>query len=137
MPIIKEAIEQGKALPYDFLMKILFTAITIGVGFRGGEMVPTFFIGATLGCTVGSFIGIDPGFAAAIGFIAMFCAVMNCPIASIILSIEVFGAGGLLYFAIAAAVSYLLSGYYGLYTSQKIMYSKLTAKFINMDTKPL
>lgn len=137
MPIIKEAIEQGKALPYDFLLKILFTAITIGVGFRGGEMVPTFFIGATLGCTVGSFVGIDPGFAAAIGFIAMFCAVMNCPIASIILSIEVFGAGGLLYFAIAAAVSYLLSGYYGLYTSQKIMYSKLTAKFINMDTKPL
>ena len=137
MPIIKEAIEQGKALPYDFLLKIVFTAITIGVGFRGGEMVPTFFIGATLGCTVGSFIGIDPGFAAAIGFIAMFCAVMNCPIASIILSIEVFGAGGLLYFAIAAAVSYLLSGYYGLYTSQKIMYSKLTAKFINMDTKPL
>ena len=137
MPIIKEAIEQGKALPYDFLLKILFTAITIGVGFRGGEMVPTFFIGATLGCTVGSFVGIDPGFAAAIGFIAMFCAVMNCPIASIILSIEVFGAGGLLYFAIAAAVSYLLSGYYGLYTSQKIIYSKLTAKFINMDTKPL
>ena len=137
MPIIKEAIEQGKALPYDFFLKIVFTAITIGVGFRGGEMVPTFFIGATLGCTVGSFVGVDPGFAAAVGFIAMFCAVMNCPIASIILSIEVFGASGLLYFAIAAAVSYLLSGYYGLYTSQKIMYSKLTAKFINMDTKPL
>ena len=67
----------------------------------------------------------------------MFCAVMNCPIASIILSIEVFGAGGIIFFAIASAVSYLLSGYYGLYTSQKIVYSKLKAEFINMDTKPL
>ena len=137
MWVIREAIEQGHALPYDFVLKIIFTAITIGVGFRGGEMVPTFFIGATLGCTVGSFIGIEPGFAAAIGFIAMFCAVMNCPIASIILSIEVFGAEGIIFFAVACAVSYLLSGYYGLYTSQKIMYSKLKAEFINADTKPL
>ncbi|MBR0414088.1 MAG: chloride channel protein [Clostridia bacterium] len=137
MAVIQEAIEQGKALPYDFVLKIVFTAITIGVGFRGGEMVPTFFIGATLGCTLGSLLGINPAFAAALGFIAMFCAVMNCPIASIILSIEVFGAGGILFFAIVSAVSYLLSGYYGLYTSQKIMYSKLKAEFINMDTKPL
>lgn len=137
MMIIKEAIEQGKALPYDFVLKIIFTAITIGVGFRGGEMVPTFFIGATLGCTVGSLIGLSPSFGAAIGFVAMFCAVMNAPIASIILSIEVFGTEGLLFFAIACAVSYLLSGYYGLYTSQKIIYSKLKAEFINADTKPL
>ena len=137
MWVIKAAIEQGNALPYDFVMKIIFTAITIGVGFRGGEMVPTFFIGATLGCTAGSLLGLDPSFAAAIGFIAMFCAVMNCPIASIILSIEVFGAQGLLFFAIASAVSYMLSGYYGLYTSQKIVYSKLKAEFINTDTKPL
>ncbi len=137
MAIIKAAIEEGKALPYDFVLKIILTAITIGTGFRGGEMVPTFFIGATLGCTLGGILGIDPSFAAALGFIAMFCAVMNCPIASIILSIEVFGAGGIIFFAIASAVSYLLSGYYGLYTSQKIVYSKLKAEFINMDTKPL
>ena len=137
MNVIRAAIEQGEALPYDFVLKIIFTAITIGVGFRGGEMVPTFFIGATLGCTLGGILGINPAFAAALGFIAMFCAVMNCPIASIILSIEVFGAGGLLFFAIVCAVSYLLSGYYGLYTSQKIIYSKLKAEFINMDTKPL
>ena len=137
MQVIRSAIEQGQALPYDFVLKIIFTAITIGVGFRGGEMVPTFFIGATLGCSLGSLIGLEPSFAAAIGFVAMFCAVMNSPIASIILSIEVFGAQGLLFFAIACAVSYLLSGYYGLYTSQKIIYSKLKAEFINKDTKPL
>ena len=137
MAVIREAIEQGKALPYDFVLKIIFTAITIGVGFKGGEMVPTFFIGATLGCTFGSLIGLSPSFAAAIGFVAMFCAVMNAPIASIILSIEVFGTQGLLFFAVACAVSYLLSGYYGLYTSQKIIYSKLKAEFINAETKSL
>lgn len=137
MSVITAAIEKGEALPYDFILKIIFTAITIGCGFRGGEMVPTFFIGATLGCTAGGLLGLDPSFGAAIGFVAMFCAVMNCPIASIILSTEVFGAQGLLFFAIASAVSYLLSGYYGLYTSQKIVYSKLKAEYINMDTKPL
>lgn len=137
MNIIKAAIEEGKARPYDFIMKTVFTAITIGCGLKGGEMVPTFFVGATLGCFAGGLIGINPAFAAAIGFIAMFCAVMNCPIASLILSIEVFGTGGIIFFAIACAVSYLLSGYYGLYTSQKIMYSKLTAEFINKDTKPM
>ena len=137
MGIIKTAIEEGKARPYDFIMKTIFTAITIGCGLKGGEMVPTFFVGATLGCVVGGLIGMNPAFAAAIGFIALFCAVMNCPIASLVLSIEVFGAGGIIFFAIACAVSYLLSGYYGLYTSQKIVYSKLTAEYINKDTKPM
>lgn len=137
MNIIRQAIEQGKANPYDFLLKTLFTAVTIGCGLRGGEMVPTFFVGSTLGCVVGSLLGINPAFGAAVGFIAMFCSVMNCPIAAIILSVEVFGARGIIYYAIACAVSYLLSGYYGLYSSQKIIYSKLTAEYINMDTKPL
>lgn len=137
MSIIRSAIEQGKARPYDFIVKVIFTAVTLGCGLKGGEMIPTFFVGATLGCTVGGLLGLNPAFGAAIGFVAMFCAVMNCPIASIILSVEVFGARGIIYFAIACAVSYMLSGYYGLYSSQKIVYSKLTAKYINMDTKPL
>ena len=137
MGIIEKAVESGEAVPYAFAVKILFTAITIGCGLKGGEMVPTFFIGATLGCTAGSLIGLDPAFSAALGFIGMFCAVMNCPIAGIIMSVEVFGARGIVYFAIVCAVSYLLSGYYGLYSSQKIMYSKLTAEFVNKDTKIL
>ena len=109
--------------------------ITIGAGFKGGEIVPTFFIGATFGCVVGHLFGLNPGFAAAIGMIAMFCGVLNCPIASIVLSIELFGSKGFILFAIAAGVSYMLSGYYGLYSSQKIMYSKLKAEYINKDTK--
>ncbi len=125
----------GNARPEAFALKILFTAITIGCGFKGGEIVPTIFIGSTFGCVFGSLIGLDPSFGAAIGFICLFCGVVNCPLASILLSVEVFGAGGLVYFAIGAGVAYMLSGYYGLYSSQKILYSKLKAEYININAK--
>ncbi len=133
MPVIARAIG-GSALPYAFLLKILFTAITIGFGFKGGEIVPTFFIGATFGCTIGALLGLPSGFGAAIGLVALFCGVVNCPIASIFLSIELFGIGGLLYFALACAFSFALSGYFGLYSSQKIIYSKTRAEYININT---
>ncbi len=125
----------GSARPEAFALKILFTAVTIGAGFKGGEIVPTFFIGSTFGCVAGSLLGLDPGFAAAVGLIALFCGVVNSPIASMILSIELFGAQGLILFAIACGVSFMLSGYYGLYSSQKIMYSKLRAEYINIHAK--
>ena len=80
-------------------------------------------------------MGLNPGFGAAIGFVALFCGVVNCPLASIILALEVFGADSILVFALACGVSYMMSGYYGLYGSQKIMYSKLEAKYINISTK--
>lgn len=135
MNIITRAVEEGSANNFAWIFKIIFTAVTIGAGFKGGEIVPTFFIGATFGCFVGNLIGIEPGFAAALGMIAMFCGVLNCPVASIILSVELFGSSGFILFAIAAGVSYMLSGYYGLYSSQKIMYSKLKSEYINADTK--
>ena len=109
--------------------------MTIGFGFKGGEVVPSFFVGATFGCVAGLLLGLPPGFAAAVGLVAVFCGAVNCPIASVILSIELFGSGGLLYFAMACAVSYLLSGYCGLYSSQTILYSKLRAEFINVHAK--
>ena len=84
---------------------------------------------------MGGFLGINPIFGAAMGMICLFCGVINCPIASILLSVEVFGAHGLIFFATGVAVSYMLSGYYGLYSSQKILYSKLKAKFININAK--
>ncbi|MGN1443434.1 MAG: chloride channel protein, partial [Acutalibacteraceae bacterium] len=105
-----------------------------GFGFKGGEIVPTFFVGATFGCVVGSLLGLDPGFGAAIGLVTLFCGVVNCPIASVFLSIELFSADRLLYFAVACALGYVLSGYFGLYSSQKIMYSKTRAEFININT---
>lgn len=134
MNIISNAIN-GTVKPEAFILKMIFTAITIGAGYKGGEIVPTFFIGATFGCIIGKLIGIDAGFAAAVGLVAMFCSVVNTPISSIILSIEFFGAEGLILFAIACSVSYMLSGYYGLYSSQKIVYSKLKAEFINVNAK--
>ena len=134
MDIVERAVG-GNAKPEAFLLKFIFTAVTVGSGYKGGEIVPTFFVGATFGCAVGGLIGLDPGFAAAVGLVSLFCGVVNCPLASIFLSIELFGAQGMPLFALAAAVSYLLSGYYGLYSSQKIVYSKLRAELVNINAK--
>ncbi len=133
MEIVYRAVNNGEADYTAFLWKIVFTAITIGAGFKGGEIVPTLFIGSTFGCVIGGFIGMDPSVGAAIGLIAVFCAVVNCPVASIILSVELFGAQSLLLFAPACIISYVLSGNYGLYHAQKIMYSKLRAERINQN----
>lgn len=135
MDVIQRALEQGRAAPAAFLWKLVFTAITIGCGFKGGEVVPTFFIGATLGCVLGPLLGIPAGFAAAIGLVCVFCGAVNCPIASIALSVELFGSTELIYFALACGIAYMLSGYSGLYSSQKILYSKLRAEFINIHAK--
>ncbi len=134
MDVITRAIS-GNARPWDFILKIVFTAITLSAGFKGGEIVPTLFVGSTFGCAVAALLGIDPGFGAAIGMIALFCGVVNCPIASIFLAIEMFGTGAMLPFGIACAVSYLLSGYSGLYKSQRILYSKLNADYIDISAK--
>ena len=125
----------GQAKPWAWLLKLVFTSITIGCGFKGGEVVPSFFIGATFGCVAAGFLNLPMGFGAAIGLIAVFCGAVNCPIASVILSVELFGATDMLYFAMACAISYLISGYRGLYSSQTILYSKLRAEFINVHTK--
>ncbi|MBQ3162316.1 MAG: chloride channel protein [Oscillospiraceae bacterium] len=124
MDVIERAFS-GKASPFAFALKILFTALTLGAGFKGGEIVPSFFTGATFGCFFGGLIGLDPSFGAAVGLLAVFCGVTNCPFATIILSIELFGAGGLSYYALAIAISYMLSGYSGLYSAQQFYQSKL------------
>ena len=126
--VIELAVEGEVRVPWAFLLKMLFTALTLGSGFRGGEIVPTLFIGSTFGCAVGPLLGLDPAFAAAVGMIALFCGVVNCPLASIFLSIELFGGEGLLFFALACSLSFLLSGRYSLYSSQNIVYSKLEAR---------
>ena len=132
---IIEAALAGHAVPYAFLLKMLFTAITLGAGFRGGEIVPTFFVGATFGCAAAPLLGLDPAFGGAIGMIALFCGVTNCPLASIFLSIELFGSSHVLFFALACALSYLLSGKFSLYSAQKIVYSKLEPRFIDENAR--
>ena len=132
MRVITAAVEQGSAAPTAFLWKILFTVITLSVGFKGGEVVPCFFIGATFGCVLGPLLGIPAGFAAALGLAAVFCGAVNCPMASMVLAVELFGADGVLFFALACGLSYVLSGYNGLYSSQRILYDKLKAQYIDV-----
>ena len=133
MEVIVRAIA-GQADPWAWVWKLLFTAITIGCGFKGGEVVPSFFVGAAFGCVAAGWLGLPAGFGAAMGLVSVFCGAVNCPLASIILSVELFGSGDLLYFAMACSISYLISGYCGLYSSQTILYSKLRAEFINVRT---
>ena len=134
MEVIRRAIDGGEARPEAFALKLALTAVTLGAGYRGGEIVPAFFVGATFGCVMGPLIGLDPSFAAGIGLIALFCGVVNCPLTSLLLGVELFGAEGILYYAVAAAVSYMLSGYHGLYRGQKILYSKTEPTFINTSS---
>lgn len=131
--VIERAME-GDVVPYAFIMKIILTAVTLGAGFKGGEIVPSFFIGATLGCTLGNLFGISPSFCAALGMTAVFCGATNCPLTSLLISFELFGYKGVLFFMMAVAISFMMSGYYGLYAEQRIMYSKTKTQFINKTT---
>ena len=130
MEVISNALS-GDVKPEAFILKMLFTAVTLGAGFRGGEIVPSFFVGATFGCLFGKIVGLSPPLCAASGMIAVFCGVTNCPISSLLIGFEMFGMDGMPYYLITVAVSYMLSGYYGLYQSQKIIYSKYKSEYIN------
>ena len=114
----------GSADWYSFLLKMLFTAVTLGAGFKGGEIVPTFCIGATFGCVLGGLLGLDAGMAAAMGLVGLFCAATNAPLASIMLSVEMFGGTNIHLFAFITVISFVLSGKYGLYASQILQYNK-------------
>ena len=110
---------------WAFLLKIIFTAVTIGSGFKGGEIVPTLFIGATLGFTMADAVGLPVAFCAAIGMTALFGSVTNCPIATVFIALELFGGEGIIFYALAVFISFVLSGYFSLYTGQKIVFSKI------------
>lgn len=125
----------GETVWYAFLVKMLFTAVTIGGGFKGGEIVPTFFIGSTFGCLFGQIAGLSPSLCAALGMVAMFCGVTNCPVATLFISAELFGMECVPFCLLVIAVSYLLSGYYGLYSEQKFMYSKFADAPVHHRTR--
>jgi H+/Cl- antiporter ClcA len=114
----------GEADWYDFALKMLFTAITLAAGFKGGEIVPTFCIGATFGCVAGTLLGLEPGVAAALGLVGLFCCATNSPFASMVLSIEMFGGGNIHLFALICVICFVLSGHSGLYSSQIIQFQK-------------
>lgn len=131
--IIEKCID-GTVRPEAFLLKIIFTALTLGAGFKGGEIVPSFFTGAAFGCLFGNLMGFSPTLCTAVGMCSVFCGVTNCPITSLLISFELFGYDGMPYFLLSVAFSYMLSGYFGLYKSQRIVYSKYKTSYINKST---
>lgn len=119
MGIIEEIFETGSTAWYTFLLKMLFTALTLGAGFKGGEIVPSFCIGAALGCAAASILGLPAQLTAACGMVGLFCGVTNAPIASLLIAFELFGYEGMPYYLTTVAVSFLLSGCNSLYHQQK------------------
>lgn len=134
MILIEQSIE-GHVRWEGFLLKMIFTAIALSGGFKGGEIVPTLCVGACFGCAVGTLIGFEPGVMAACGMIGLFAAVTNCPIASIMIGMELFGGDGLGYFAVVVSLAYSLSGYYSLYGSQKFIYAKIKNEYLNRKAR--
>ncbi|MCQ6274205.1 voltage-gated chloride channel family protein [Bacillus sp. V3B] len=123
IPLIDDAFE-GKVSPLTFITKLIFTSLTLGSGYQGGEVTPLFVIGSTLGSSLGELLHVSIPFLAALGFIGVFCGATNTPIACFIMGIELFGSDASLYLFLVCIVSYLFSGYTGIYTSQQIAVSK-------------
>lgn len=125
LPLIEQALAGGVGLAaFAFLGKLVFTAVTLGSGFQGGEVTPLFVIGSTLGATIGVLLDAPVPLFAAIGFVAVFAAATNTPIACTIMAVELFGAGPIVPAAIACVVAYVFSSHRSIYSSQRIGTSK-------------
>jgi H+/Cl- antiporter ClcA len=119
----------GVKLPvYDFAVKILLTAMTLGTGFKGGEVTPLFYIGATMGNALSNVIPLPTSLLAAMGFVAVFAGAANTPIASMLMAVELFGSETGAYAGIACVIAYLFSGHAGIYSSQRVGRSKHPAQ---------
>lgn len=123
LPLLSQAFTSHVA-PLDFLGKLVFTAVTLGAGYQGGEVTPLFVVGSTLGNTLSGIVHLSPSFLAALGLAAVFAGATNTPIASFILGVEMFGSEAAVYLFMACAISYVFSGHTGIYSSQKIGVSK-------------
>ncbi|HEY5525444.1 MAG TPA: chloride channel protein, partial [Clostridium sp.] len=123
LPLITDSFTQ-QVSPFTSLVKLIFTSLTLGAGFQGGEVTPLFVIGSTFGNTLSNILHISPSFLASLGLIGVFAGATNTPITSFILGIEMFGSQGSEYMLMTCAISYLFSGHSGIYISQKISTSK-------------
>lgn len=124
LPLLK-ACFSGDAVPtWSFLAKLFLTALTLGVGFKGGEVTPLFVIGATLGVTLSGPLDMAPSTLAALGFVAVFAAAANTPIACVVMGAELFGGSGVILFGLAVFIAYTISGHRGIYHAQRILVDK-------------
>ena len=128
--LVEQAVE-GDAGYLAFFFKMVFTAVALGGGFKGGEIVPTLTVGAAFGYLMSLVTGLPAGLCASVGMACLFVSVTNCPVSTMFMAFELFGFAAMPYYAIAVAVCFTLSGYYGLYHSQKFVYSKIRTEFIN------
>jgi len=124
VPTILRAFSDPHLPAYSFAAKIVFTAVTLGCGFLGGEVTPLFFIGATLGNVVARLVGIPIELGAAVGLAAVFGAAANTPLALSIMMVELMGGAFLPYVVIVTVVAYLLSGHRGIYPAQRLRRTK-------------
>jgi H+/Cl- antiporter ClcA len=113
-----------KLPPYDFAVKSILTSLTLGTGFKGGEVTPLFFIGSTLGNALSRILPLPSSLLAGMGFVAVFAGAANTPIASTLMAVELFGAEAGAYASIACVLSYLFSGHSGIYHAQRVGRSK-------------
>ncbi|MBK8726763.1 MAG: chloride channel protein [Holophagaceae bacterium] len=107
--------EHGPVAPWAFAVKLLFTCVTLGFGFKGGEVTPLFVIGALLGCAFAPLLGWPPGYTAALGMTGLFAAASNTPLASLVLGIELFGPGFAAPLAVVCFLAFVLAGHPGIY----------------------
>ncbi|WP_018616780.1 voltage-gated chloride channel family protein [Segetibacter koreensis] len=121
---IISAFKPNGATSYSWLWKLILTAITLGTGFKGGEVTPLFFIGATLGNVLASISGSPVDLFAGLGFIAVFAGATNTPLACTLMGVELFGSNNVIYFAVACFTAYYFSGHSGVYSSQRVAVSK-------------
>lgn len=133
MYVVEEAF-MGKVVLYSFFIKLIFTTITMSAGYKGGEIVPALYIGATFGAAVAAIFHLNFPICTAIGMASLFCGVTNCPISALFLCFEMFGYDGMPYYLMAISISFAFSGYFSLYHRQKIVYSKYYNKYINQST---
>ncbi len=124
LPLLADAFAGAPIPTWAFLIKLGLTALTLGVGFKGGEVTPLFVIGATLGVTLAGPLGLSPDFLAALGFVGVFAAAANTPIACVAMGAELFSTSGIIYFGIAVFVAYTISGHRGIYHAQRIVAPK-------------
>ena len=117
---ILSCFQPGGATMWSWWWKILFTAVTLSCGFKGGEVTPLFFIGAALGNTLATLLHAPVDLFAGLGFVAVFAGATNTPLACTLMAVELFGSGPVVYFAIACIIAYLFSGHTGIYLSQRI-----------------
>lgn len=123
--IINNCFNDGAVYSYDFILKIVFTVITLSIGFQGGEVTPLFAIGASLGYVLGGVMGLNPVVTASLGYAAVFGSATNTLIAPMLIGLEVFGSQNMTMFVVVCIIAYVLNGNKSIYSAQEIFKGRL------------